>query len=75
MSLVNDFKKLPWIVKIILMIPGISWITEIVVRVSAALHGKGIQQILVVILVIIFGGIIGIIDLFVVIFTGKMILT
>lgn len=54
MTIVDSFKKLPRLVQILLLlIPGVNWITEILVRGSAALHGKGMQQILFLILAII----------------------
>ncbi len=50
MSALKGFNSLPRLVQIILLlIPGINWLTEIIVRVSAALHGKAGKQILVLI--------------------------
>ncbi len=54
MAIVDSFKKLPRLVQILLLlIPGVNWITEVLVRGSAALHGKAVQQIVVLILAII----------------------
>ncbi|MBD5100759.1 MAG: hypothetical protein HDT29_05810 [Clostridiales bacterium] len=78
MSFVSGFKKLPRLVQIILLlIPGVNWITEIVVRVSAAMHGKAIKQIIVLILAIIpiTGVLLGWIDLFSCLIQKKLILT
>ncbi len=75
MSIVSSYKSLPRVVQILLLFPGIGWITEIVVRLSAAIHGKGTQQILVFICVIFFGLIVGIIDLIWVIVYKRLILT
>ena len=39
-SLNNAFKSLPRLVQLLLLIiPGVGWITEIVVRLSAFIHG------------------------------------
>lgn len=46
MSALSGFNKLPRLIQIILLlIPGVNWITEVIVRVSAALHGKAGKQI------------------------------
>lgn len=64
MSIVSGFKGLPRIIQILLLlIPGVNEITEILVRLSAALHGKAAAQILVLILCFPFGIIIGWVDL------------
>ncbi len=53
MSIVSGFKSLPRLVQIILLlIPGVNWVTELLVRGSAFLHGKGLQQVLFLILAI-----------------------
>lgn len=77
MSINKSFQKLPRLVQIILLlIPGVNWITEIVVRCSAALHGKGIQQVVVLIFAILPTGILlGWIDLFSCLIQKKLILT
>ncbi|MBR2970847.1 MAG: hypothetical protein IKC48_03520 [Clostridia bacterium] len=76
MSIVKSFNNLPRLIQILLLlIPGVNWITELAVRISAALHGKALAQIVVVLLCIPFGAIMGWIDLFSVIFRGKLILT
>jgi len=77
MSIVSGFKSLPRLVQIILLlIPGINWITEIVVRASAALHGKAFLQIIVLIFAILPTGVLlGWIDLFSCLFQKKLILT
>lgn len=54
MSILNSFNKLPRLVQIILLlIPGVNWITEVLVRVSACMHGKAGKQLIVLILAII----------------------
>ncbi len=54
MSILNSFNKLPRLVQILLLlIPGVNWITEVLVRGSAALNGKAGKQIVVLILAII----------------------
>lgn len=56
MSFVSGFKSLPRLVQIILLlIPGVNWITEVLVRGSAFLHGKATEQVIVLILAIIPG--------------------
>lgn len=77
MSIVNSFKSLPRLVQIILLlIPGVNWITEIVVRVSAALHGKGIEQVIVLIIAILPTGVIlGWVDLIWCLLFKRLILT
>ena len=65
MSIDSSFKALPRVVQIILLlVPGVNWITEILVRVSAAIHGKGTEQIIVLIFAILPTGVfLGWIDL------------
>lgn len=78
MSIVSGFKGLPRIVQIILLlIPGVNWWTEILVRGSAACHGKAAAQIFILILAIIpvTGMILGWVDLFSCLFCKKLILT
>lgn len=76
-SIVSSFKSLPRIVQIILLlIPGVNWITEICVRVSAAIHGKGIEQIIVLIFAILPTGVLlGWIDLIWCLVYKRLILT
>lgn len=69
---------LPRLIQILLLlIPGVNWITEVIVRVSAALHGKAGKQIVVLILAIIpvTGVLLGWADLFSCLFRKKLILT
>lgn len=74
-NLNSEFKKLPRLVQILLLlIPGIGWITEIVVRLSAFLNGKATNQIIALILAI-FIPIFSWIDLIQVILFKKLILT
>lgn len=74
-NLNSEFKKLPRIVQILLLlIPGLGWITEIVVRLSAFLNGKATNQIIALILAI-FIPIFSWIDLIWVILFKKLILT
>ncbi|MCH5148065.1 MAG: hypothetical protein J1G05_01710 [Clostridiales bacterium] len=77
MSINKSFQKLPRLIQIILLlIPGVNWVTEIVVRVSAALHGKGLAQVVVLIFAILPTGILlGWIDLFSCLLQKKLILT
>ena len=78
MSFEIGFKKLQRLVQIILLlIPVVNWITEICVRVSAAMHGKAMKQIIVLILAIIpiTGVLLGWIDLFSCLIQKKLILT
>ncbi len=77
MSALSGFNKLPRLVQIILLlIPGVNWFTEIIVRVSAALHGKAGKQILVLILAILPTGVLlGWIDLFSCLIQKRLILT
>lgn len=74
-NLNSEFKKLPRLVQILLLlIPGLGWITEIVVRLSAFLNGKATNQIIALILAI-FIPIFSWIDLIWVILFKKLILT
>jgi len=77
MSINRGFKSLPRLVQIILLlIPGVNWLTEILVRGSAALHGKAMAQIVVLIFAILPTGVLlGWIDMFSCLFTKKLILT
>ena len=77
MSALKGFNSLPRLVQIILLlIPGINQLTEIIVRVSAALHGKAGKQILVLIFAILPTGVIlGWIDLFSCLIQKRLILT
>ncbi len=74
-NLNSEFKKLPRIVQILLLlIPGLGWITEIVVRLSAFLNGKATNQIIALILAI-FIPVFSWVDLIWVILFKKLILT
>ncbi len=78
MSILSGFNKLPRLVQIILLlIPGVNWITEVCVRASAAVHGKAGKQILVLILAIIppTGVLLGWVDLFSCLIQRRLILT
>lgn len=77
MSALKSFNKLPLLVQVILLlIPVVNWITEIVVRASAAMHGKATKQIIVLIFAILpTGNILGWIDLFSCLIQKKLILT
>lgn len=76
MSIVSGFKGLSrWVQLLLLLIPGVNLITEILVRGSAAVHGKAGLQILALILAIITGGLFGWIDFFYVLFRKRLILT
>ena len=74
-NLNSEFKKLPRIVQILLLlIPGLGWITEIVVRLSAFLNGKATNQIIALILAI-FIPVFSWVDLIWVLLFKKLILT
>ncbi|MCH5162026.1 MAG: hypothetical protein J1G38_00870 [Clostridiales bacterium] len=77
MSINSGFKSLPRIVQIILLlIPGVNWVTEICVRVSAAIHGKGTEQVIVLIFAILPTGVfLGWIDLIWCLVFKRLILT
>lgn len=77
MSINSGFKSLPRLVQIILLlIPGVNWFTEILVRGSAALHGKATLQVIVLIFSILPTGVLlGWIDLFSCLLFKKLILT
>ncbi len=77
MSINSGFKSLPRLVQIILLlIPGVNWFTEVLVRGSAALHGKATLQIIVLIFAILPTGVLlGWIDLFSCLLQKKLILT
>lgn len=77
MSTINSsFKSLPRLVQcLLLLIPVVNWITEILVRGSAAMHGKAVAQVVVLILTIPFGMIIGWIDFFWCLLFKRLILT
>ena len=78
MSALKGFNSLPRLVQIILLlIPGVNWITEVIVRVPAAMHGKATKQLIVLILAIIpvTGMILGWVDLFSCLIQKRLILT
>lgn len=77
MSINSGFKSLPRLVQILLLlIPGVNWFTEVLVRGSAALHGKAVLQIVVLIFAILPTGVLlGWIDLFSCLLQKKLILT
>ena len=73
MMLYKEFNKLSLILKLILLIiPGVKWITEVVVRWSAALNKKDIVNLILAIAVIIGGIVFGWIDFIWVILTGHL---
>ena len=78
MSALKGFNRLPRLIQIILLlIPGINWLTEVIVRISAAMHGKAGKQIIVLILAISppTGILLGWIDLFSCLIQKRLILT
>lgn len=77
MSINSGFKSLPRLVQILLLlIPVVNWFTEVLVRGSAALHGKAGLQIIVLIFAILPTGVLlGWIDVFSCLFCKKLILT
>lgn len=77
MSINSGFKSLPILVQLILLlIPGVNWVTEILVRGSAALHGKATLQVIVLIFAILPTGVLlGWIDFFSCLLFKKLILT
>ena len=78
MSALSGFNKLPRLIQVILLLlPVINWLTEVIVRISAAMHGKAGKQVLVLILAIIpvTGMLLGWIDLFSCLIQKRLILT
>lgn len=79
MSMLKSFNKLPLLIRfILLLIPGLNWITEIILRASVVLNGgKSNKQIIVLILAIIppTGVLLGWVDLFASLVQGKVILS
>ena len=75
-TIIGSFNKLSRVVQVILLlIPGVNFITELVVRISAAMHGKAGLQVVAILLDIITCGLLGWIDLFSVLIQKKLILT
>lgn len=71
--LYKEFNKLSLILKLILLIiPGVKWVTEVVVRWSAALNKKDIVKLILAIAVTIGGIVFGWIDFIWVILTGHL---
>lgn len=63
-SIEKSFESLPRLIQIILLlIPGVNWITEVVVRWSHALNTKSTIKYIVAIFVTVFGLVVGWIDL------------
>lgn len=77
MSMNSGFQKLPRLIQmLLLLIPFVNWITEICVRLSAAMHGKALKQIIVLIFAILpTGNLLGWIDFFSCLIQKKLILT
>ena len=64
MSIARGFNKLPRLVqRLLLLIPGVNWITEIVVRWSAFLTTKSLFTLIFAIVVTVVGIVFGWIDL------------
>lgn len=64
MSIARGFNKLPRLVQLILLlIPGVNWVTEIVVRWSAFLTTKSLFTLIFAIVVTIAGLVFGWVDL------------
>ena len=64
MSIARGFNKLPRLVQLLLLlIPGVNWITEIVVRWSAFLTTKSLFTLIFAIVVTVVGIVLGWIDL------------
>ncbi len=60
----KKFQKLPRLAQIILLlIPGVNWITEIVVRVSAVIEKTTMRNVIGVILGVVVGFVFGWVDL------------
>ena len=73
MMLYKEFSKLSLILNLILLIiPGVNWVTEVVVRWSAALNKKDIVNLILAIVVTIGGIVFGWIDFIWVILTGHL---
>ncbi len=64
MSIARGFNKLPRLVQLLLLlIPGVNWITEIVVRWSAFLTTKSLLTLIFAIVVTVVGIVFGWVDL------------
>ncbi len=76
-SINKKFQSLPRLIQIILLfILVVNWLTEVIVRCSAGIHGKGFAQILVLIFAILPTGVLlGWIDIFSCLIQKKLILT
>ena len=60
----KKFQKLPRLVQfLLLLIPGVNWLTEIIVRVSAAINKPDTRNIIGLILAIFVGFVFGWVDL------------
>ena len=69
----KKFQELPLIVKIILLlIPGVNWVTEIVVRVCALIEKPNTYNIVGAIISLVFGIIVGWVDVVWLILTGHL---
>lgn len=74
MSVVNDFQGLPKIIRfILLLIPGLNWVVEIIIRLSAYMNKK--TSIIAVVLAIIppTGVILGWVDCFFTLVSNKLV--
>ena len=68
----KKFQELPLLVKIILLIiPGVNWITEIVVRLSSFLYKKDTFNLIGLILGLVGGLILGYLDIIWIILFGR----
>lgn len=75
-SINTEFKKLSKIVQLILLvIPPIGWFTEIAVRLSAFIHGKSKNQLIMLLVAIPFGLALQFVDFVWVLLYDKLILT
>ncbi len=73
MTFDKSFQKQSTLVKVLLLLPFIGWITEILVRLSMYARKKTSTQLVVLIVFFIFGIGLSIVDLFFVLFTDHMI--
>ncbi len=70
MKTFNSFSRLVQI--ILLLIPGVNWITEIIVRISCAIEKPTLLHIIIAILMLVFGLPFGWIDLIAVLLTNHL---
>ncbi|MCH5161409.1 MAG: hypothetical protein J1G04_05200 [Clostridiales bacterium] len=74
MSVVNDFQGLPRILRfILLLIPGLNWVVEVIIRLSAYMNKKTSLLVLVLAIFPPTGVILGWIDCFFTLVSNKLV--